>query len=281
MADAGDKCADPDSHLELSQSTYWYLWNPDRRGCEVATQQARVTVSRMFQATPPSYPEYDQLVADRRLTVVVMFGLIGDELSENDTGMRAMRRMASWLEEGGFAEVTPAPVGRRFRKAFGEVEVEMDLYSPYDFSGLGDYAHYENFERAITEHEIVVFDGHSMLGASDFWARPEYPDFYQIFLYGGCLGYEYYVQPILSGKGGWDRVDLVSSVVEVSVGADDFAAPLLAKLFWALDHGFAASWDDLLRETREAVGDSTFGVSGVRDNCFTPTGSRCSTTPPA
>ena len=26
---------------------------------------------------------------------------------------------------------------------------------------------------------------------------------------------------------------------------------------------------------RDAVGDSTFGVSGVKDNCFTPTGSRC------
>jgi len=26
---------------------------------------------------------------------------------------------------------------------------------------------------------------------------------------------------------------------------------------------------------RRNVGDSTFGVSGVRDNCFTPSGSRC------
>jgi hypothetical protein len=26
---------------------------------------------------------------------------------------------------------------------------------------------------------------------------------------------------------------------------------------------------------RNSVGDSTIGVSGVRDNCFTPTGSRC------
>jgi hypothetical protein len=26
---------------------------------------------------------------------------------------------------------------------------------------------------------------------------------------------------------------------------------------------------------RNSVGDSTFGVSGVRDNCYTPNGSRC------
>ena len=58
-------------------------------------------------------------------------------------------------------------------------------------SRLGDFAHFANFQKALSEHEVVAYDGHSMLGASDFWARPTYPDFYQIFLYGGCLGYEY------------------------------------------------------------------------------------------
>ena len=37
-----------------------------------------------------------------------------------------------------------------------------------DFEGLGDYGHFDNFQKAISEHEIVVYDGHSMLGASDF-----------------------------------------------------------------------------------------------------------------
>jgi hypothetical protein len=154
--------------------------------------------------------------------------------------------------------------------------VQMDLYSPREFSGLEDYAHFDNWQKAIAEHEIVVWDGHSMLGASDFWTRPKYPSFYQIFLYGGCLGYEYYVRPIFEGKGSsWAKVDIMSSVVEVSASANEFAAPALAKIVWALDHGNRASWRNILLKVRDSVGDSTFGVSGVRDNCYTPTGSRC------
>jgi len=276
MGQAGDKCADPDGHMTLSDSVYWYLWNPDRSGCEMTTQKLRVTVSRMFPRTHTPYPEYDKLVADGKVTVVVLFGQIGDDpLSEWDAGVRGFKNMSRWLENGGYAEVTPAPVGRRFSKHVGDVDYEIDLYAPTDFKGLSDMAHYANFERALKEHEIIAYDGHSMLGASDFWSRPEYPDTYQIFLYGGCLGYEYYIRPILESKGGWDDLDIMSSVIEVSAGAMDFAGPLLAKIEWALGNGYAASWKDLLRVVRQRVGDSTFGASGVRDNCFTPTGSRC------
>jgi len=277
MTEAGDTCADPDGHMTLSSSIYWYLWNPERRGCQVATQDMTVTVARVLPAERPTYPEYDQLVADGKVTAVVLFGQIGDDpLTDDDTGVRGMARMARWLTQGGYTEVTPAPVGRRFTKRIADVDFEIDLYSPYDFAGLSDMAHYDNFRRAIEEHEIVAYDGHSMLGASDFWARPKYPDTYQIFLYGGCLGYEYYVAPILDGKGGWDKVDILSSVVEVSADATRFAAPVLARIAWALDNGYKATWSDLLEAVRESVGDSTFGVSGVRDNCFSPGGDLCS-----
>ena len=119
-----------------------------------------------------------------------------------------------------------------------------------------------------------------MLGASDFWERPDYPEFYQIFLYGGCLGYEYYVAPILKGKGGWANLDVLSSVVEVSANANEYAGPFLAKLLYALEHEYKVSWKDILGAIRTRVGDSTFGMSGVRDNCFSPGGSQCGGTTP-
>ena len=183
--------------------------------------------------------------------------------------------MSRWLNESGFEEITPAPVGKRFSKHIADVDYEIDLYSPYDFAGLSDHAHFSNFQKALSEHEIVAYDGHSMLGASDFWGRPDYPDFYQVYLYGGCLGYEYYVKPILGGKGGWENLDIMSSVVEVSADANRFAGPFLAKLAWALENDYAASWADMLVAVRQRVGDSTFGASGVRDNCFSPSGSLC------
>lgn len=280
MTEAGNTCADPDGHMELSQSVYWYLWNPDRSGCTIPTQDMTLTVSKMFAPGPVTYPEYDKLVEDGKVTAVVLFGQIGDDpLTDRDPGVTGLNRMVRWLGEGGFTEVTPAPVGKRFTKRLGDVDFEIDLYSPYDFAGLGDHANFSNFQRALSEHEIVAYDGHSMLGASDFWSRPDYPDFYQVFLYGGCLGYEYYVKPILGGKDGWDNLDIMSSVIEVTADANRFAAPFLAKLAWALENDYAASWRDMLIAVRQRVGDSTFGASGVRDNCFTPTGSLCSPEP--
>jgi len=179
------------------------------------------------------------------------------------------------LLEADYREVTPAPVGRRFEKDVGPVLLQIDVYSPFEFHGLSDYGHFDNLQKAISEHEIVSYSGHSMLGASDFWGRPTYPDFYQIFLYGGCLGYQYYVKPILDGKKGWDNLDLVSSVLEVPVQSDNYTAPFLAKLEWALGHGNAATWRDLMITFSKHFDDASFGVSGVRDNCYSPTGPIC------
>lgn len=279
MSDAGDKCANHDGHISLSQSVYWYMWNPEKSGCTLPTQQLKLTVSKMFAESQKTYPEFDQLLADKKITAVVLFGQIGDgPIDDSETGVRNMKTMANWLKQAGYSEVTPAPVGRRFSKHIGEADFEIDLYAPTDFSGLSDFAHFPNFQKAIGEHEIVVYDGHSMLGASDFWAKPKYPDFYQIYIYGGCLGYEYYVQPILAGKKGWDKLDLVSSVVEVSADANEIAGPVFAKIDWALSHNNNANWRDILLAIRNRVGDSTFGASGVRDNCYAPQGSLCSGT---
>jgi hypothetical protein len=279
MADAGKKCADSDDHIGLDASVYWYRWLPEQASCTIPLQDLKVTVSKVFDLSTPAnktYPEYDQLIADHKLTAVVMFGQIDDgAITASEPGMKAFAQYARWLKAAKFAEVT-APLGKRFEKLVNGTTVQIDLYSPKEFSGLDDLAHFGNFQKAISEHEIVVWDGHSMLGGSDFWSRPTYPSTYQIFLYGGCLGFEYYVKPILHGKGdSWAKLDLMSSVIEVTATANDFAAPAIAKIVWALSHGNRSSWRDILGTVRTNVGDSTFGVSGVRDNCFTPTGSRC------
>jgi hypothetical protein len=281
LQDAGDKCADDDDHIGLDSSVYWYRWLPEQASCTIALQDLKVSVSKVFSATTTTaankrYPEYDQLIADKKVTAVIMFGQIGDgAITDYDPGMQAFNQYARWLKAAKYKEVT-APVGKRFELVVAGNTVQIDLYSPKDFSGLGDYAHFANFQKAIGEHEIVAWDGHSMLGASDFWSRPTYPAGYQIFLYGGCLGYEYYVKPILHGKGdSWNKLDLMSSVVEVSANANEFAAPAIAKIVWALSHNYTASWRDILTTVRSNVGDSTFGVSGARENCFTPSGSRC------
>ena len=271
--DAQKTCADHDDHITLDQGVYWYRWEPEQTSCRIPLQDLKVTVSKVFPKTTSTvYPEYDQLLADRKLTTVVLFGQIGDgAITDSDPGVRNMKQYGRWLLDARFKKVT-APVGERYEKTLRNgTLVQIDLYSPRDFSGLGDYAHFDNFQKAIAEHEIVVWDGHSMLGASDFWSRPMYPSTYQIFLYGGCLGYEYYVKPILTAKGGtWDKLDLMSSVIEVTADANMFAGPAVAKIIWGIEHGNRVSWRSILLTVRQNVGDSTFGVSGVRDNRFKP-----------
>jgi hypothetical protein len=276
LADAGKTCADSDDHIGLDESVYWYRWQPDT-SCKIPLQDLKVTISKTFTGSTRSvYPEYDQLTADKKLTAVIMFGQIDDgPITADDIGMQSFVKYGKWLTEAKYKEVATT-IGKRFEKVVAGITVQIDLYSPHEFAGLDDNAHFANFQKALSEHEIVAWDGHSMLGASDFWERPTYPSTYQIFLYGGCLGFEYYVRPILHGKGDtWAKLDLMSSVVEVSATANEFAAPALAKIVWALEHGNKASWRDILLQVRKNVGDSTFGVSGVRDNCYTPTGKRC------
>lgn len=271
--DAAKKCADDDDHIGLDQTVYWYRWQPEQASCTIPLQDLKVTVSKVFPKTQSAvYPEFDQLLADKKLTTVILFGQIDDgAITERETGMRNMRQYANWLLDARYKKVT-APVGERYERTLANgTLVQIDLYSPRDFSGLSDFAHFGNFQKALSEHEIIAWDGHSMLGASDFWQRPTYPGFYQIFLYGGCLGYEYYVKPILHGKGdSWAKLDIMSSVVEVTADANMFAGPAVAKLVWGIEHGNRASWRSVLMTVRNAVGDSTFGVSGVRDNRFKP-----------
>ncbi len=175
MSKADKTCADYDNHISLDQSVYWYLWNPEKSGCTLPTQKLKLTVSKMFASPKKTYPEYDRLVADGKVTAVVLFGQIDDgPVKNSDPGMSSLKQMADWLRQGGFKEVTPAPVGRRFTKHIGSVDFEVDLYSPFDFAGLDDDAHFANFQKALSEHEIVTYDGHSMLGRQRFLgaARP-------------------------------------------------------------------------------------------------------------
>ncbi len=272
-SDAAKTCADGEEHISLDQSVYWYRWEPAQATCTIPLQDLKVTVTKVFPKTTSTvYPEFDQLLADKKLTTVILFGQIDDgAITEAETGMRNMRQYARWLTDAQYKKVT-APLGERYERTLANgTLVQIDLYSPREFSGLSDYGHFANFEKALSEHEVVAWDGHSMLGASDFWSRPTYPAFYQIFLYGGCLGYEYYVKPILHGKGdSWAKLDIMSSVIEVTASANDFAGPAVAKLVWGIEHGNRASWRSMLLTVRAAVGDSTFGVSGVRDNRFKP-----------
>jgi hypothetical protein len=283
MADAGKTCADEDSHIGLDQSVYWYLWNPDKSGCKATLQDMTLTITKVTPKNPTSYPEYDKLWADKELKVVALFGKLDDEGDiKNDYNWHSADEFVTWLKDAGFKEVSDAPLGHRFQKTVGELKETVDVYYPDLFHDPTDYAHLANFQKAISEHEVVIYLGHSVLGTGSAYDDVHYPDFYQIQFIGGCLGWEYYIRPVLAGHQGWENVDAIASIVEnLYTEMNPATGAFLAKLFWGFENGGKASWQDIMAAINNELGHEHFGVAGARENCFTPSGNRCTNPPPA
>jgi subtilisin-like proprotein convertase family protein len=277
MADADDKCAKYDSHIDLSQSVYWYLWKPDKSECpQELLQTMTVTVSEVLEKNPESYPEYDQLWEDNKLTAAVFFAKLDDGDVEDDYNWRTFDSFCNWLREGDFQEVAEAPMGKRFTRQKGDLVVEIDVYGPDVFHSVADYSRFANWQRAVSEHEIVMYNGHSVLGTGYAFEEVNYPDFYQVFQVASCLSYEYYVRPVLAGKNGWDDVDVISNVEPTYYSENlPLTSTVLAKLVWGFENNGQASWQDIMEAVSRKMNHSRFGVSGARGNCYSPAGDKC------
>lgn len=281
MTEAQDSCADYNSHLDLSQSVYWYLWNPSKSGCELETQQMTLTVEDIMPSNPESYPEYDQLIEDGRLDVVVLFGKADDGAVEDDYNWQNVTALSDWLLDADFEEVADPPLGRRFVRTVDELVETVDIYGPDLFHSVADRTRFHNWQRAVSEHEVVMYNGHSVLGSGMAFEEVDYPDFYQIFQVASCLSYEYYVRPVLAGKGGWENVDVISNVEPTYYGEGlPLTSTILARLFWGAENGGQASWQDIMEAVSQRLYHFRFGVSGARGNCFSPEGNRCEEPPP-
>jgi hypothetical protein len=273
----GTACGTKEGEIDVEASVYWYVWTPDKRGCAAETNTLQVTVAKVLPAGGTTYPEYDRLLADKRIDVLVLFGQVDHgALSDSDYGLQLVADFEAKLTDGGFTKGS-ADTGLRYSRTRRGVTEVVDIFTPREFAGLDDLAHVADFDAAVRGHEIIVYNGHSMLGASDFWARPSIyagaaASKYQIFLYNGCLGYEYYVNPILEGKTSWANVDLVTNVVETPFAIMvDESAQTLGKIFSGAERGGRTSWQTLLGKMNSiAGGESFYGASGVRDNAFHP-----------
>ena len=248
MSDADDKCADYNSHIDLGQSVYWYLWNPRKTGCpQELLQTMTVTVTEVLPHNPESYPEYDKLWEDRTLTVAVFFGKLDDGDTADDYNWNTFNRFCTWLTEAGFSEQENAPMGKRFTKIKDDLTSVVDVYGPDVFHSVADYARFSNWQRAVSEHEVVMYNGHSVLGTGYAFEQANYPDFYQIFQVASCLSYEYYVRPVLAGKGTWDKVDVVSNVEPTYYSENlPLTSTIVAKLIWGFENNGQASWQDIM-----------------------------------
>ncbi len=274
----GNICSRGD-HGELWDSCYWYTWAPDKSSCTIDKGTMTVTIDKLFDAGVTRYPEYDRLIEDGKVTAVVFFGKVShdDGPIEEDFGYRSMESFIYKLKQAGFEEGRSPEGLRRYSKGDNGITEIVDISGPEDFEGLNDWAHSGTFRSAVRSHEIVVYNGHSILGASPMWSDMSlYPEGYQVFFFNGCLGYEYYIKFILEGKGTWADVDVVSNIVETPVAPQaNVIAAFMSAMFQGAAEGGHLSWQQVLENANKRTYNSYYGVSGARTNCYSPAGSLC------
>ncbi len=274
MTNHGGTCATNTSHA-LWDDDYWYFWDPDRSECQLEKATMTATIVKKVDHTARVYPEYDKLLEDGKITVVAFFGAYDSSTDpmENDPGYRGMITFTHKLEQAGF-EKGESPDGLwRYTKTSNGIEFVVDVSTPKDFYGLDDYEHASVFQKGVKSHEVVIYNGHSILGTSTMWKQDIYTDSYQLFYFNGCLGYEYYVGAILEGKGSWDKTDVISNVKETpSAPQPVVLAAFLSALFQGAENGGTVDFATLLAAINSHTYNSIYGVSGARTNCFSPDG---------
>jgi hypothetical protein len=272
-ADVGRACEGGDGHIRADSEVYWYVWDPAKTGCAAPKVEATAKVTKLLPKGSTVYPEYNKLYADKTLDAIVFFGAVEDT-RPTDYAFTIIRSFEAQLTRAGFTKGTAAK-GLRYTRVKNGITANVDIYTPNEFSGLGDYARAQNFYDGVNSHEIIVFNGHSMLGASSFWADSRIyrnPSKYQVFLYNGCLGYQYYVDPILDGKQGAANVDIVSNVLETPFAImSQVTSTTLALMLVDAEKGGKSSWQTILGQMNGQAGYGAFyGVSGARTNTFKP-----------
>jgi len=287
--EAGDRCAYEYPGIGLSQDIYWFLWLPSWtcRQQSGLVQTMRVEVTEIIDRPAARYPEYDRLRDDGRLDAVVLFGeLDHKDAIEEDGNWERADVFCGDLLDAGFVECGAACcngqplceehcdtgwLGRRFLTSAAEHVVRVDVFYPDLFKSVADRRNFGNWQRAVSEHEVVIYLGHAVLGSGFAFQEASYPEFYQIFMVFACLSYGYYVHPIYTGKGGWDQVDVISLA---DMGKPREMLPMTSHLIRGLMEGFESggslSWQDLMGRIGLAGRHSRAGVSGVSDNRFTP-----------
>lgn len=289
-----DKCAEGHDEGSLGDYNYFYYFNPDKEGCDIELVDGTFAISSL---APPdtTYPEYDRLGADNKVTVFVIFGAAGhdEEVSNGDWGMREWRDFKRYMGARGFTKVEDLDPGERFRRVKEGIEEIIDIISPTDI-----YHNPESnsiFQRGIAEHEVIIYNGHSFYGSlSVLLDCSIYPSFdtYQVFHMGSCWSYEYYTSQIFECRKndadplGWDLADVVNDTESGWFHNNaEFSRILLTNLFAGVETGgkdgdkfytwyniisamnkhAIDTWNSSDTETHEIM-----GVSGIKNNKYDP-----------
>ena len=297
-------CTDPHYNTE---GDFWYFWDPDQTGCPLRGVQEAPLVRlqgklKRLDNTRASYPEYDRLYGGNgngsTLEISLFFGYI-DEIESTripirrDDAKTAFHYVEKELKARGFeisdtrdnfheyrngstrAGINAWRVFERETVALGKplkVRVKM-LLSDTDI-GSKDDTFRIHLEDAFEHSDIVIYDGHSGLGANlDLASLPPIhfsKTKYQLYFFNGCSSYPYFRGQFFEKKGGSENVDIVTSGLPTYANTSGPNAFTFMERF--LD-GETKTYQKILQDLEASnaeMGTYLTGVSGDEDNRWKP-----------
>lgn len=204
-----------------TQGDYWYFYDPYRRGCEYLSRapKANPVQVRITQHEYKKLDETPQLPVLRgnngngnQFKIYLINGYDGDGSDQQDLGYESFAEIRAGFEERGFRvrserhADTTRPVNtyvKTIRLDNGQkmdVEVHHLLVDTGIETQSAVFARF--FKKAVEEADVVVYGGHSGLGANldipsleaKAGAFRFNPNKKQIFFFDSCSSYSYYLQ---------------------------------------------------------------------------------------
>lgn len=302
----GDENVCTDEHYN-SEDDFWYFWDPDMEGCPLKDDKVnvlRITGKlKRLDNTELTYPEYDKLYADNgngeTLETGVFLGYIEDiddltTVNTKDDAYIAMKEIEADLKLQDFELKEKKDHFREYLD--GRVVKGINFYRVYEKAvktatgkniisrvkillsdtsvTSADETFHRHFAEGLADNDILVYDGHSGLGANlsldNLPTVPFKAKKYQIYYFNGCSSYPYYNGMFFDAKGGTKNLDILTSGLPTfTTTAGDNMKAFLAGFV----NGKVQSYQKLLGVLEASNGDyGTYltGVNGDEDNTFTP-----------
>jgi len=300
---AGETCASGYTEGQLQETNYFYYFDPFKSECAVAMLEAELTVESLLP-TSETYPEYDQLTADGKMELGIIFGAAESTPYDGDWGVMMWRTYATNLRLAGYQEEI-RDRGRMYTREKEGIVETIELYSPFDLEAMGTDAVSALLVELLQAKEVIAYNGHSFYGSLDVLQnRENYPENkYQILFMNSCWSYEYYTKQVFENKvtaedpSGWANADVVNNTqpayfVNMEVSTRKLVTNLLAgaRNGGADNQGRRYSWQNIIgimndqvrgvcpedadpmdcRLYQETDRHEIFGVSGVKTNTYKP-----------
>jgi hypothetical protein len=160
------------------QETFWHDFDPKAAGCtleDADVVRTRATIAPHPQTTEGKYPEYDQVWNDDALDVVAVFGIISSN-TPADEGARTREKLLAEVSaslQGAQRTEAPATPGvihestvtGTIRRDGRDRRVNVTAFLVQEASSAGQ-GFYGRYEAATAKADLVVYEGHSGLGAN-------------------------------------------------------------------------------------------------------------------